>query len=76
MSAKIAVDLRVNNLATSSRVLTERSMYLPGTALAGLMRWVVFPVLVSAGLLMWQAARLRQALTRISRLPSARSGAS
>jgi len=52
------------------------SMYLPGTAPAGLMRWVVFPVLVSAGLLMWQAARLRQALTRIRRLPSERSGAS
>jgi len=52
------------------------SMYLPGTAPAGLMRWVVFPVLVSARLLMWQAARLRQALTRIRRLPSARSCAS
>ena len=52
------------------------SVYVPpGTALTGLMRWVAFPVLVAAGLLMWQAARVRQALRPMRRLPSARSGA-
>jgi len=56
--------------------VASASVFLPpGTALTGLMRWVVFPVLVAAGPLMWQAARVRQVLRRIGPLPSARSGA-
>jgi thiosulfate reductase cytochrome b subunit len=48
-------------------------VYLPlGNAIAGVIRWVVLPMLVLSGLAMWQMARIRRAIHR--RRPRVASG--